>query len=170
MEKLCSGPNRSSATAVEKSFNVEAGCIISPAFCAKSVSPRVSETIMTPNLPPFTRVVSMLSMSAVRAWDPCGDVHDVRGGPAGRRTAAFRTGFLAARFADAFARPDAACWGGGETANSAAPTTAGDRLAAHSSTTATAIVARARRARKPGMVVVITDGMGNSRSNLDHAM
>ena len=48
---VCSGPNRSSATAVENSFIVDAGCIISPAFCAKSVSPRVSDTTITPNFP-----------------------------------------------------------------------------------------------------------------------
>jgi hypothetical protein len=32
-------------------FIVDAGCIIASAFCAKSVSPRVSETMIAPHPP-----------------------------------------------------------------------------------------------------------------------
>jgi hypothetical protein len=51
VRKVKSGPNRSSATADVYIFIVDAGCIMPSAFCAKSVSPRVSETIIAPHSP-----------------------------------------------------------------------------------------------------------------------
>ena len=60
---------------MEKSFIVDAGCIISPAFCAKSVSPRVSDATMTPNRPLRIRVEIIPDRSVVSAASPIGDVH-----------------------------------------------------------------------------------------------
>jgi hypothetical protein len=59
---------------VEKSFIVDAGCIISPAFCAKSVSPRVSETTIAPNFPLRTLRAIIPARSLWSAAAPCGDV------------------------------------------------------------------------------------------------
>src|SRR3982751_1731525 len=99
VEKLCSGPNRSSATAVEKSFIVDAGCIISPAFCAKSVSPRVSEVIITPNFPLRTRVAIIPARSLWRAAAPRSEVQAVEAAGAATRPRVVRrevrlTGFF----------------------------------------------------------------------------
>jgi hypothetical protein len=59
---------------VENSFIVDAGCIISPAFCAKSVSPRVSDTTIAPNCPlrTFREIIPARSLWSAAA--PFGEV------------------------------------------------------------------------------------------------
>src|SRR4051812_33892747 len=118
---------------------VLAGCIISPAFCANSVSPRVSDTIITPNFPPRTRLEMRLEMSEVSAAVPRGDVHD---GPAGARLLA---GVTRALLEDVFRvrfREDCAY---------ASPLEA-NRLPASATATRSAAEARAR-GRRPGRCI-----------------
>ena len=57
----------SNASADVNSFIVEAGSSRSPAFAEYSVSPRVSETIIAPQLPLRTRAFRNVPMSDVSA-------------------------------------------------------------------------------------------------------
>jgi hypothetical protein len=57
-----------------KSFIVDAGSMRLPAFDEKRVSPRVSETIIAPQLPLRTRAFRNVPMSAARASAEVGAV------------------------------------------------------------------------------------------------
>ena len=84
---------------MENSFIVDAGCIISPAFCANSVSPRVSDATMTPNCP--LRMCPIIpDRSFVSAATPTGDVQAAA--RRGRRARVRRTVRRAGRFCVAF--------------------------------------------------------------------
>src|SRR5258705_12004899 len=83
VEKVCSDPKRASAAAVEYSVIVDAGCIMSPAAWANRVSPRVSETTMTPNFPLRTRLLIIAAKSLESSLAPRGDVHEIGAGAAG---------------------------------------------------------------------------------------
>ena len=64
----------SKANAAVKSFIVDAGTMRSPELAEKRVSPRVSETIIAPQLPLRTRAFRNVPISAVRASAEVGAV------------------------------------------------------------------------------------------------
>src|SRR5512138_3878044 len=170
VEKLCSGPYRSRATAVENSFIVDAGCIISPAFWAKSVSPRVSEVTITPNRPLRMRVEIIPDRSVVSAGRPLGDVHAVEATGVAARARVRRVGRRDGRFAGVFARDRGRLgdWNASGAAAVGARTGAGDAPspapagATRATQTAAWSATRSRRARRIRWCIAL--GGGNSRS------
>ena len=93
----CSGPNVSKASAAVNSFIVDAGSRSPPAFTEYSVSPRVSDTIIAPQLPFRTRAFRKVPMSAARALAPNGAVWRSAGGGVRRTAVVRRAGVFFAR-------------------------------------------------------------------------
>src|SRR5262249_50550259 len=75
-----SGPKRSSASADVYIFIVDAGCIMAPGFFEKSVSPRVSDTIMAPHSPPLVLPASADETASLSCATPFGDAHGLDAG------------------------------------------------------------------------------------------
>jgi hypothetical protein len=88
----------SNASAAVNSFIVDAGSKRFPAFDENSVSPRVSETIIAPQLPLRVRAFRKVPISEASASAPIGVVNR-NGGGAARRAVGRRVAFVFELFA-----------------------------------------------------------------------